>query len=203
MTRIKICGITNFEDALMVTMLGADSIGFVFAPSKRKVNPELARSIIKHIPSFITMVGVFMDNDFDEVDKIADFVPFDVIQLHGNEPPDYCSRLKKRVIKRILVSDSDTRETLIEKIKMYSNVTYLLDPGTGSGRVFDWTRARDVDVPVIIAGGLTPDNVKGVVKLLNPYGVDVASGVESAPGKKHREKVEKFIKEVRACSLPA
>jgi len=201
MIKIKICGVTNIEDAMMIAELGADALGFVFAPSKRRVSPEVAKEIMKRLPPFITTVGVFMDALMDEVRQIAEYTGIDSVQLHGNEPPEYCDGLKKKVIKRISVNDHDTPEILISRMERYRVSAYLLDPGAGSGRVFDWGKAVGIDLPLIIAGGLTPDNVKTVVQLLKPYGVDVSSGVEQFSGKKDKQKVKRFIEEVRSCSL--
>ena len=201
MTKIKICGVTNIEDAMVIAELGADALGFVFAPSKRRVSPEVAKEIIEKLPPFITTVGVFMDTLMDEVHQIADYTGIDVVQLHGNEPPEYCDGLKKKVIKRITVTDHDTPEILISRMERYRVSAYLLDPGAGSGKVFNWERAVGIDLPLIIAGGLTPDNVSYVVRLLKPYGVDVSSGVELLPGKKDKKKVKRFVEEVRSCSL--
>lgn len=198
MTKIKICGITNIEDALMVTELGADAVGFVFAPSRRKVNPQTAKEIIESIPSFITTVGVFMNSDIEEVNQITDITKIDVIQLHGDEPSEYCGKIKRRVIKRVSIHESDTSEMIISRMEQYKVSAYLLDPGAGDGKAFDWKKAIGIDYPLIIAGGLTPENVKGVIELLRPYGVDVSSGVEKSFGVKDKEKVNEFVKEVRS-----
>jgi len=199
MTKIKICGVTNIEDAMMIAELGADALGFVFAPSKRRISPQDAKEIIKRLPPFVTTVGVYMDAEIDEVNQVTEYTGIDVIQLHGNEPPTHCDRLKKKVIKRISVCDNDTTEMLISRMERYRVPAYLLDPGAGSGKVFNWEKAVGIDLPLIIAGGLTPDNVKTVVRLLKPYGVDVSSGVEQFPGKKNKQKVKRFIEEVRSC----
>jgi len=199
MTKIKICGITNINDALMVTEFEPDAMGFVFAPSKRKISPETAREIIKRLPLFITTVGVFMDTDIAEVNNIAEYTRIDVVQLHGSETQGYCERIKRRVIKRISICDEDKTETLIMKLGKYHVDAYLLDPGSGSGKIFNWQIAAGIDLPLIIAGGLTPENIKDVIKLIKPYGVDVSSGVEQTMGLKDKEKVKKFIEAVRSC----
>jgi phosphoribosylanthranilate isomerase len=197
--KLKICGITNEKDAIMVSNLGADAIGFVFAESKRKITLEKAKEIIEQLPPFITTVGVFMDAQIDEVNKIAEYVALDAVQLHGNESPEYCNKMKRKVVKGILVTKNDSKESLLEKMKNYSVAAYILDPGTGSGEIFDWDIASGIEKPIIIAGGLSPENVKLVIKKLQPYGVDVSSGVEKEYGKKDMEKVKKFITEVRSC----
>jgi phosphoribosylanthranilate isomerase len=198
-TKVKICGMTNIDDALMAAALGADALGFIFAPSKRRITPEMAKEIIKELPPFITTVGVFMDEKLDMVNELADYTGIDVVQLHGNESPEYCTAIKKKLIKRIFVIDVDITEMLVARAKKYSVSAYLLDPGAGSGKIFDWHVARGIELPLIVAGGLTPDNVKDVTTLVRPYGVDVVSGVEESSGKKDREKVKKFIEEVRSC----
>lgn len=199
MTKIKICGVMNVEDAMMIVELGADALGFVFAPSTRGISPEVAKDIIKRIPPFITTVGVYMNAKIDEVNQITEYTGIDVIQLHGNEPPEYCTKLQKKLIKRISVCDNDTNEILVSRMVKYRVSAYLLDPGAGSGKIFNWEKAVGIDLPLIIAGGLTPDNVKYVVKLLKPYGVDVSSGVEQFPGRKDKNKAKRFIEEVRSC----
>ncbi len=197
--KLKICGITNEKDAIMVSNLGADAIGFVFAESKRKITPEKAKEIIEKLPPFITTVGVFMDAKIDEVNKIAEYVALDAVQLHGKESPEYCNKINRKVVKGILVSKNDSKESILKKMQNYSVAAYLLDPGTGSGETFNWDIACRLEKPIIIAGGLSPENVKYVIKKLHPYGVDVSSGVEKEYGKKDREKVQKFISEVRSC----
>lgn len=196
-TRIKICGITNEKDAIMVSNLGADALGFVFAPSKRKVSPAVVKKIIKKIPPFITTVGVFMNQPLEEVNKIVGQTSLDAVQLHGDEEPEYCNKVKRKVVKRILVTQKDTKESLLSRMEGYSVSAYILDPGTGSGKTFNWDLAHKIKKPLIIAGGLTPENVKDVVKKLHPYGVDVSSGVEKSYGKKDRKKIEKFIREAK------
>jgi len=201
MTRIKICGITNPDDARTAIELGADAIGFVFAPSKRRIEPEQAREIIYSIAPFVTTVGVFMDQRIQEVRRIARRTGIDVVQLHGVEPPSFCAALDIRVIKRICVNHGATTELLAHAMKRYCVSAFLLDPGAGSGNTFDWEIAQGINRPIIIAGGLDPDNVGRVVRALHPYGVDVSSGVEHSPGIKKKEKIKCFIKEVRRCSL--
>lgn len=196
-TRIKICGITTVEDGLMAAQLEVDALGFVFTPSKRVIHPQKAKEIIKKLPPFITTVGVFMDAKLEEVNQISAYTGVDVIQLHGAESPAYCRRFRKRIIKRIDVRDGDTTESLIYKMGEYSVSAFLLDPGAGSGHTFDWEKAVGINLPLIIAGGLTPENVQNVVRILRPYGVDVSSGVERSTGKKDREKVKKFIEGVK------
>jgi phosphoribosylanthranilate isomerase len=198
-TRLKICGVTNEEDAIMISALGADAIGFVFAESKRKISPEKAKEIIKILPPFITTVGIFMNAALSEINEITEYAFIDVVQLHGYETSEYCDKVNRKVIKGIQVTENDTKETLIEKMQDYSASAFILDPGKGSGKTFNWDIARGIDKPLIIAGGLTPDNVTQVIRDLHPYGVDVSTGVEKDYGKKDKEKVKRFIEEVRSC----
>lgn len=206
MIRIKICGITNFEDAIMVSEMGADAIGFVFAPSKRMVTPQLVRSIIGRLPPFITTAGIFMNTPLTRINKIVEFTKIDVVQLHGDETQEYCNAIVcPRIIKRINTSLHSNFEDLIKDVKQYKVSGLLLDPGEGSGRTFDWNRIKgigDYAGNIIVAGGLTPENVRQAIKILRPYGVDVCSGVEKTPGKKDPDKLKKFIREVRLCSSP-
>ena len=199
MRKIKICGITNLDDAIMVTELGADALGFIFTPSKRKIDPNKAREIIKELPPFLTTVGVFMDEALKKVNQIADYTGINIVQLHGSESALYCNKIKRKVIKRISVNNNDTTRDLVSRMEKYKVPAYILDPGAGSGKVFNWDLAIGIDLPLIIAGGLTPENVKNVILLLEPYGVDVVSGVEQSPGKKDKQKVKRFIEEVRSC----
>jgi len=197
--RVKICGITNKEDAIMISNLGADAIGFVFAESKRRITPEKAKAIIKELPPFITTVGIFVDEELKEVNRIADFALLDAVQLHGGESEEYCKKVNRKVIKGIKVTKNGTKESLIKKMKNCSVSAFILDPGKGSGKTFNWEIARGIEKPIIIAGGLTCDNVSKVIRELNPYGVDVSTGVEKDYGIKDKEKVEKFITEARSC----
>ncbi|MGB9720553.1 MAG: phosphoribosylanthranilate isomerase [bacterium] len=200
--KIKICGITNLEDGLVASKLGADSLGFIFAPSPRNIEPEMVKNIIKNLPPFITTVGVFKDEALDVVKKIIRFTGIDVIQLHGSEPPEYCRRIKGvRIIKRIKIDHNSNSDDIVKEMVRYSVSAYLFDPGDGSGNIFNWKIIKGIKGSIIVGGGLNQDNVKIMIELLKPYGVDVCSGVEKFPGKKDPEKVKDFIKEVRRCSL--
>ena len=197
--RVKICGITNEEDALMVSKLGADAIGFVFAESKRKITPERAKNIINKLPPFVTTVGIFVNAELEEVRRIADLALLDAVQLHGHESDEYCQKINRKVIKCIQVNENDTKESLLKKMKTHYVSAFILDPGKGDGKTFNWEIAREIEKPIIIAGGLTPLNVSEVIRELNPYGVDVSTGVEKSYGIKDKEKVEKFIREAHSC----
>lgn len=194
--KVKICGITSLEDALMAAALGADAVGFIFARSKRQISSSEARKIIERLPAFVTAVGVFMDQPLETVQHIADEAGIDVIQLHGSESPEYCGKFNRRIIKRFDIPLDESTDTLMSKMEAYQVTAYLLDPGAGEGQVFDWEQAVGLDFPLIIAGGLTPNNVRQAIQIVRPYGVDVSSGVELSPRKKDPEKVKRFIEEV-------
>ena len=198
-TKIKICGITRLEDALAAANYGVDALGFVFAPSKRKVDPEKAQQIISQLPPFIIKVGVFMDQPVEYVKKVYGFTNIDLVQLHGKETTEYCNSISKPVIKSIQVNGNESRDYLLSVIKKYNTAGFILDPGAGSGVTFNWEIISEINQPLIIAGGLNPENVGTLVKQYQPYAVDVSSGVENSPGEKDTEKVKKFTEEVRGC----
>lgn len=204
MIKIKICGITRIEDALCAVESGADAIGFVFYPrSPRYITPEKAKEIISSIPPFITTVGVFVNEKMDTLIDMASYTGIDIVQLHGDEPPEYCHSLGRRFIKAFRIKENFD----IEKIGQYKQASaFLLDtyhtesPG-GTGKVFDWNRAIEAKKygKIILAGGLNPENVAGAIKKVNPYGVDVSSGVETGvKGIKDHDKIRAFIKVVRS-----
>jgi len=203
MVRIKICGITDLEDALLAANLGADALGFIFyAKSPRSVPPETAGEIIRQLPPFVLSVGVFVDEDAALVREIAARVGLDWVQLHGKESPDYCRSLGRRVIKGFRIQD----EGSLDALGQYQGAVqaFLLDtyqPGLpgGTGETFDWHLARRAQPygPIILAGGLNDKNVAEAIKLARPQAVDVASGVEARPGKKDPEKLRAFIEAIR------
>jgi len=201
LTRIKICGITHLDDALMAIEAGADALGFVFVPhTPRYLHPEQARSIIDQLPPFITTVGLFVNAEQQGLEAIADGCRLNLIQLHGDEPPALCVALSRRVIKAFRVKD----ESSLSRLSGYRVSAYLLDTYVkgamgGTGKSFDWNLALKAKSygRIILAGGLTPDNVASAVLQVRPYGVDVSSGVEASPGRKDPAKVKAFIRAVR------
>jgi phosphoribosylanthranilate isomerase len=201
MTRIKICGITNLEDALLAVDLGADALGFVFyKESKRYIKPEEAYRIISKLPPFVSTIGVFVNQELDEIKEIKEKAGFDTIQLHGDESPDFCKKLGERLIKAIRVKDSIN----LEEIESYPAQAILLDTYStksygGTGESFRWEILKDLNTSkrIILSGGLTPENAARAIRIANPYAVDVSSGVEEYPGKKDPEKLKKFIEAVR------
>ena len=200
MTRIKICGITNTADALAACEYGADAIGFVFARSPRQIAPEAAREVIRAIPPFVTTVGVFVDESAERVREIVRSCKLDAVQLHGNESPDYVAGLGVPAFKSFRVRDWSIIDR-IRQLKLTSFLldTYMPDRAGGSGRPFDWTIAAGAARlgRMILAGGLTVDNVTAALAAVRPYAVDVSTGIEFAAGKKDHDKIQQFIHEVR------
>jgi phosphoribosylanthranilate isomerase len=203
MTWIKICGITNLEDALEAASLGVDALGFIFAPSPRRIGPPAAREIISSLRSAIEKVGVFVNEDSTEVERIADLCGLDTLQFHGQEPPDFCRQFSLRVIKTIGVRNSGS----LKDMDRYPSASILLDACSGdraggTGETFEWEWAREVrrKRDFILSGGLNPGNVCRAIRLLQPGGVDVCSGVEIVPGKKDVFKMIGFVQEARKAA---
>jgi len=197
MVKVKICGNTNLDDAMAAVQAGADAVGFVFyAKSPRVVDPKTAAEIIARLPPFVVPVGVFVNEEIGTVRRIMEDCHITLAQLHGDESPDYCADLGRPVLKAIRVRDRRD----LERMTAYQVGGFVLDafvegrPG-GTGVTIDWDLAGEAQVlgPVILAGGLTPDNVLEAVRQVRPYAVDVTSGVEASPGKKDHAKVRAFI----------
>ncbi len=203
MVRVKICGITNLADARLAAGLGAQALGFIFYPkSPRCVNPEEARAIIAQLPPFVLSVGVFVDEEAALVKEAAARVGLDWLQLHGREEPEYCRSLGRRVIKGFRVKDDHS----LAHLASYRGAVqaFLLDtyrPGLpgGTGETFDWRLARQAKEygAIILAGGITADNVVEALRVAQPEGLDVASGVEAYPGKKDPAKLREFFAAVQ------
>lgn len=196
MVKIKICGITNFEDAITAVKLGADFIGFVFAPSPRRITPETARAIISQLSDEVVTVGVFTAESAGQVKGIADYCRLGWLQFHGDEPPDYCRLFSQKVIKAVRVRDRDSLKSLTDyKVDAFLLDTYREDKFGGTGEVFDWKIALEAKRygQIFLSGGLDPENVAEAIKMARPYGVDVSSGIESKPGKKDIDKMRAFI----------
>jgi phosphoribosylanthranilate isomerase len=206
-TWIKICGTTSLEDALSSIEAGADALGFIFAPSRRRILPENAQKIIRELPPEVEKIGVFMDSSSAEIAEIVSAVELTGIQMHGKEvPQEVYNSLPKghrnsiRTIKTVLVQQGS--EITIDDAGGPGVVgAWLLDSGAGSGKPFDWHAARaqlgERQERFIIAGGLTPENVCEAVRIFTPWGVDVVTGVESEPGRKDPEKLKAFVAAVR------
>jgi phosphoribosylanthranilate isomerase len=204
-TRVKICGITNREDALAACEAGADVLGFVFAPEARRTNryiaPEAARRIIEELPPFVSAAAVCVNESLENVLAYLEFA--DYVQLHGEETPDLCRAVANRAIKAFRVGPDFRPESMLA----YATAAFLLDACAadargGTGKTCDWDIARAAVAlgrPIILAGGLTPDNVAEAIRAVRPYAVDTAGGVESAPGKKDHERLRCFIHNAKTC----
>jgi len=200
MTWIKICGITNLDDGLKAASLGVDALGFIFAPSVRRIKPDVAKKVILALPKTLFKVGVFVDEEEKEVLRVAEYCRLNGLQFHGEESPEYCQKFLHPVFKAIHIRDSES----LKDMEKYHDVSILLDTSSpvqagGTGKSFPWEVAviakerRDF----ILSGGLSPLNVGEAIKKVKPWGVDASSGVESSPGKKDLLKMEEFVKEVR------
>jgi phosphoribosylanthranilate isomerase len=198
MIRIKVCGITRLEDAIESARLGYDAVGFIFSESPRKIEPQKAKNIIDELPPFIVRVGVFVNETKEKVFEVAKFCKLDALQFHGDESPDYCQIFKEyRVIKALRINT----EKDIEVIPKYNVDAVLLDTFSpnaygGTGITFNWDiarKARNYQIPIVLSGGLNTENVKKAIEEVNPYALDVSSGVEDSPGVKNRELMAKFI----------
>jgi phosphoribosylanthranilate isomerase len=201
--RVKICGITNLEDAEAAVAAGADALGFIFVPATpRYVTLEQATGLIRSLPPLVAKVGVFMDADEGTVRKTVELCGLDTLQLHGRETPEFCQRFAPlKVIKAFRIRDEST----VLQLPAYATAAWLLDsyvPGKagGSSTAFDWelaVSAKRFGRPFLLAGGLTPENVAAAVRQVQPYGVDVSSGVEQHPGRKDHAKVADFIRQAK------
>ena len=207
MTRVKICGIREFEDARDAVLLGADAVGLNFYPnSPRYVEPTQAAKIIEKLPPFVSVVGIFVNHpDPQNLEDFAISIGLHAVQLHGNETPDYCSMIQRvKVIKTFRV-DATFR---VDTLRSYGSGTFLLDACApdqfgGTGTSFNWDLVFGANAfgSIVIAGGLNPENVAQAVTSLHPFAVDVASGVESKPGKKDYDKMRRFIEAVQRADV--
>ncbi len=207
-TRVKICGITNAQDAAVAVEAGADALGFIFyRKSPRYIEPAAAKEIIETLPVFVTPVGVFVNEEVEAIRSIMDRCGIRLAQLHGDETADYCQTVSRPVMKALRLKDRSSLLALAEFAGRAGVYGFVLDSFTekeygGTGLKADWELAAEAakTVTVLLAGGLTPDNVTEAITVVRPYGVDVSSGVESAPGKKDHGKVRAFLEAVRVVS---
>ena len=205
MVRVKICGITNARDAHHAVANGADAVGFVFAKSPRQVNVEAVRKIVTGIDAQAAAVGVFVNEPFDRMLRIADRCRLDIIQLHGNEKGSTIRRAQKhgfRVLKAFRVSsDADLSQADDSPAEALLFDTAVAGRFGGTGQIFDWKilKGKKIRLPWFVSGGLIPGNVKKLLSILDPYGVDVSSGVEESPGKKNSKLVREFIKNAKSA----
>jgi phosphoribosylanthranilate isomerase len=197
---VKVCGTTSEEDALLAVAMGADAVGFVFAPSPRKVAPQLVADIVKRLPPEIVTVGVFRDESPQRVLSIAQTAGLKAVQLHGHEGPEDSVWLSKRV--PMVIQAFPAADPRVRRAARYGAGVVLLDaPNPGSGEVFDWSLAAEVPPGplLMIAGGLHPGNVAAAVARTKPWGVDVVSGVEREPGRKDPIKLREFVAVARSA----
>ncbi|HQU15531.1 MAG: N-(5'-phosphoribosyl)anthranilate isomerase [Chromatiales bacterium 21-64-14] len=200
-TRVKICGITRPEDAVCAAQLGADAIGLVFFPrSPRAVDIHRAVEIAGCLPPFVTVVGLFVDAPDSRVEAVLEAVPVSLLQFHGRESAAYCRRFGQPYVKAFAM---DGETDVQQRAVAYPDASgFLLDAyakglAGGTGTTFDWSRTpTGLGVPIILAGGLTPENIGGAIQAVHPYGVDVSSGVESAKGIKDARRMAAFLQEV-------
>jgi phosphoribosylanthranilate isomerase len=205
-TAVKICGITRVEDAEAAARLGAHGLGFVFyAPSPRHIEVARAAEIVNALPPFVTAVGLFVNPSPRDVDSVLETVPLNLLQFHGDEAPAFCAQFGLRYIKALRVRPG---LDLLQYAEVYAGARgLLLDAfvaGThgGTGTAFDWSLIpRQLPLPVVLSGGLNPDNVAAAIRMVAPWAVDVSSGVESAPGIKDTGKMARFMKEVRSADV--
>ncbi|MGA9278041.1 phosphoribosylanthranilate isomerase [Ilumatobacter sp.] len=198
---VKICGITNEDDALLAVAMGADAVGFIFAPSERQIAPQKAYDITRRLPPEVLTVGVFRNDLPARVVDIAHRAGVKAVQLHGRETAEQCREIAghfRWTIKAFAAGDDN-----LPSADTYGTDMILMDaPEPGSGKVFDWNLAGDApsQMKLILAGGLNPGNVAAAITEVEPWGVDVASGVESAPGKKDPIAVMRFIANAKAAA---
>lgn len=201
---VKVCGTTSEEDALLAVAMGADAIGFVFAPSARQIAPSLAADIAKRLPPEVLTVGVFRDQSPQRVVEVMEAAGLRAAQLHGRETPEQVVWIRRRV--RTVIKAFAAGDRGIADAASYGADILLLDAATpGSGQVFDWRLAEDVPSGqrLLLAGGLGPDNVAEAIAKVNPWGVDAVSQLEAAPGKKDPRKLRAFIAAAKGAARPA
>ncbi|MDM3871668.1 phosphoribosylanthranilate isomerase [Porticoccus sp. W117] len=202
-TRVKICGITSVEDARHALQAGADAIGLVFYDkSPRFVETDVARQISAAVGPFVTLVGLFVNASAEQVNKVLGTVPLQVLQFHGDESSDFCRQFGRPWYKAIRMAPD---LGVAEQVQAFGDSHGLLfdawqaDKYGGTGATFEWQRIPAMNKPVILAGGLTPENVVEAVKTVRPYAVDISGGVESSPGKKCPQKMQQFIERAKSA----
>ena len=208
-TRVKICGVTRLQDLQAAVAAGADALGFVFTPrSRRFLELAAAAKLVAEVPAFVSRVGLFMDQDCAEVARVLERVPLSLLQFHGREDAAFCRQFGLPYMKAFGMAAAEASNgkmagDLAQAERDYADAAALLldshgagEPG-GTGRPFDWTAVPRWSRPLVLAGGLTPDNVRAAVRAVRPWAVDVSSGVEDAPGIKCAEKMQAFISEAK------
>lgn len=202
--KLKICGITSLEDALDAAALEADALGFIFAKSPRQVSIETCKKICDQLPPFITRVGVFVDDDIDQVNHILETCGLDIAQLHGKESVSYCQQIKRRIIKAFRMHQTESLELLPpyeETVHSFLLDSYVPGKPGGTGQVFDWglaVQAKKITKrPIILSGGLKIENIRKAIQTVHPDAIDISSGVESEPGKKDYQKLAQVCQLVK------
>jgi phosphoribosylanthranilate isomerase len=199
---VKICGITNEDDALLATALDADAIGFVFAPSPRQVDAETVRDIVRRLPREVHTVGVFRNERPERILEIVGRSGLRGVQLHGQEPASEVAWIRERV-QFVIQAFAAGDPALSTASASAADIILVDSPTPGSGKVFDWQLAEGAPrgKRILLAGGLTPDNVADAIRLVRPWGVDVSTGVEQAPGRKDPAKLRRFVVAAREAGL--
>ena len=205
-TAVKICGITRLEDALAAARLGTHAVGFVFyGRSVRNIAPELAAGIVRQLPPFVTVVGLFVDADAREVEQVLAQVPLDLLQFHGEETPRYCGAFRVPYIKAVRVRAG---LDLLQYAQQYRTARGLLldafleGAHGGTGTAFDWDLIPGkLPLPIVLSGGLNPENIGDAIRRVRPWAVDVSSGVEASPGTKDAHKLAAFFQGVRDADV--
>ena len=202
--KIKICGLTRPQDVQAAVKAGADAIGFVFTASPRRISIERALELSAYATGGVLRVGLFLDQERSEIERVTAAVPLDILQFHGNETAQECSVFNLPWLKAVAMEDA---ESVIRAERDFPGAAgLLLDSHSkgkrgGSGQLFDWSLARPVMKPIWLAGGLNADNVKQAIHTVRPYAVDVSSGVESEPGIKDSSRISAFVKAVRQTEI--
>jgi len=204
MIRVKICGITSREDARAAVEAGADAIGFIFVSgTPRWIEPDEAAAIAAEMPPFVATVGVFIDRKAEEIERIAASCGISLAQLHGNEPPEECGRLRLPFVKAIRIRSENDLEGMsrYKQAKAFLLDTFAAGRPGGTGRTFPWEIAAKAarEARIILSGGLTAQNVAAAIEQVRPYAVDVCSGVEISPGRKDHRKVRAFIEHAKSA----
>jgi phosphoribosylanthranilate isomerase len=203
MVKVKFCGITNERDAFRAVRLGVDVLGFIFAPSPRKIDPEEACRIIYSLPPFVQTVGVFVNEGRDTIRELKQFCGFQWVQLHGDEPPEMCRQLMPHVIKAFQIRDESSLLTLKDyqpHVRSFLLDTYSKEKRGGTAKTFDWDLAlkcKNYGIPIILSGGLEPSNIERAISKVRPYAVDINSGIEDSPGQKSPILMKKLMEKIK------
>jgi phosphoribosylanthranilate isomerase len=206
MTKVKICGLTNWEDALLAIKMGADALGFIFAESPRQITPPKAKAIILNLPPLVKTVGIFVNEDPARINEIKSFCGLDLIQLHGDESPEICRDLMPHSIKAFRIQNEGEIENIIRyqgAVRAILLDTFQKGKAGGTGLTFDWSlaiKAKETGFPVILAGGLSPENIQEAITIVKPYAVDVNSGIEERPGKKDSVLMKQLMENIKKAS---